>query len=365
MFDIITVIGAGNGGKASAADLALRGKRVRLFEFPEYSGNLREIAERKELTATGEVTGQARLEMVTSDLKQAVEGADVLLVCTQALTHARVARELAPLVKPRQVILLNPGSTCGTLEFAHVFQQQGLKNLPILAELSTLTYGCRSSGASAHVNLRVRRVTYGVFPGKAAATVGPEIETLFPGLVRGENVLETGLKNANPIIHPPITMLNAARIEKQGSAMFFYKDGVSPVVARMIEKLDSERRALLGALGYSAPSDPETCVAQGYAESADYLECYGKSATFQAFRSPDTLDHRYFHEDLGIGLVMYCSVGKMLGVPTPACETFVRMGSLIHNVDYFASATRTMEKLGLSRLSVPQLRDYLTNGTRS
>ena len=40
MLDSIAVIGAGNGGKTTAADLALQGKRVRLFEFPEFAAAL-------------------------------------------------------------------------------------------------------------------------------------------------------------------------------------------------------------------------------------------------------------------------------------------------------------------------------------
>lgn len=36
MVDCIAIIGAGNGGKAAAVDLAPQGKRVHLFEFPEF-----------------------------------------------------------------------------------------------------------------------------------------------------------------------------------------------------------------------------------------------------------------------------------------------------------------------------------------
>ena len=36
MIENIVIIGAGNGGKAAAADLALQGKHIRLFEFPEF-----------------------------------------------------------------------------------------------------------------------------------------------------------------------------------------------------------------------------------------------------------------------------------------------------------------------------------------
>ena len=98
----------------------------------------------------------------------------------------------------------------------------------------------------------------------------PELEALYPGLVRTGSVLEAGLNNANPVIHPPITILNGARIENEGDSTFFYKDGVSPAVARLIQKLDEERMALLRALGYQAQPDPVTSVQQGYARSTDY-----------------------------------------------------------------------------------------------
>ena len=43
MIDQVAIIGAGNGGKASAVDLVLQGKKVRLFEFPEFEENLTDL----------------------------------------------------------------------------------------------------------------------------------------------------------------------------------------------------------------------------------------------------------------------------------------------------------------------------------
>ena len=58
MIDTIAVIGAGNGGKASAVDLSLQGKHVRLFEFPEFKSNIEGLVEHPTLTATGAVAGE-------------------------------------------------------------------------------------------------------------------------------------------------------------------------------------------------------------------------------------------------------------------------------------------------------------------
>jgi opine dehydrogenase len=362
MFERVAIIGGGNGGKAAAAELTLRGKRVRLFDFPEFRSNLEELTATRRITATGAVAGQAVLDRVTANLGEALEGADTIMVCTQALAHERVARELAALVRPEHLVLVNPGSTGGSLEMARVFRDCGLRRLPALAETSTLTYGCRAEGATVEIRVKANRVVYGTLPAAAITTIGPELEAVYPGLVRSESVLAAGLNNANPVIHPPIAILNAGRIENEGEGMGFYRDGVSPAVARLIQKLDGERMALLVALGYPAQPDTLTSVEQGYAESTDYLECYRNGSGFRGFSSPTTLDHRYFHEDIGMGLVMLCSLGRLLRVPTPTSETMVRMGSVISGIDYFAHGRRSLEALGLGGLTVDELKAFLATG---
>jgi opine dehydrogenase len=357
MIETVAVIGAGNGGKTTAADLALQGKRVRLFEFPEFAASLAGLGDPPRLRVTGALEGVAELEMATMELAAAVSGADCIVVCTQALAHARVARELAPLLRSEQVVVISPGSTAGSLHFAHVFREAGVAEPPVLVEFSTLPYGCRAEGAEVSVSLKVRRpVLYAALPGRATAQVGPALEAIYPALVAAESVLEVGLSNGNPVIHPAITLLNASRIENEGAAMLFYGDGVSPASAGLIRKLDEERMALLRAFGYRAQPEPVTSVAQGYAESADYLECYRRGSAFVSFASPSSIDHRYLHEDCGIGLVMFCSLGRKLGVPTPACEAVVRFASVLTGVDYFAQGPRTLEALGLGELGVEELK---------
>jgi opine dehydrogenase len=214
------------------------------------------------------------------------------------------------------------------------------------------------------VSVKVRRVVYSSFPGSQLGKIGPELEALFPGLVRAAHVLEAGLNNANPVIHPAITILNLARMEKEGSKMFFYRDGVSPGVSRLIRKLDEERMALLKAMGSPAQPDTVTSVEQGYATSTDYYECYAKGPGYIHFTSPDTLDNRYFHEDIGMGLVMFCSLGRLLGVPTPGCEAVVRMGEILSGKDYFARGLRTVGALGLDGLDLDGLKSFLHTGNK-
>jgi 2-polyprenyl-6-methoxyphenol hydroxylase-like FAD-dependent oxidoreductase len=58
----VCIIGAGNGGKTSAADLALQGCTISLYELPEYAqAAFAGIADDKQLHAQGAV-GSARAE---------------------------------------------------------------------------------------------------------------------------------------------------------------------------------------------------------------------------------------------------------------------------------------------------------------
>ncbi len=45
---------------------------------------------------------------------------------------------------------------------------------------------------------------------------------VYPVMTAARNVLQTSLQNGNPIIHPAITLLNAARIERTGGDFLFY-----------------------------------------------------------------------------------------------------------------------------------------------
>ena len=362
MIDCVAIIGAGSGGKAAAADLSLQGKRVHLFDFPEFKANLKDIEKSKTLRSTGAVEGTATLALVTTDLSAAMAGVDTVMVCTQALAHDRAARELAPFIKTSHLVILNPGSTGGALFFAQVFRETGINELPTFIETSTLTYGCRSEGARVNVPVKANRVLYGTLPAKGCDAACSELEALYPGLRRGSTVLEAGLNNANPVIHPPIVILNAGMIENQGHKKYFYRDGISPTVARLIRKLDEERMALLQALDYPAQPDPKTSMEQGYGASADYYECYKNGPGFGNFHFPDTLDTRYFHEDVGMSMVFFCSLGKLLHVPTPTCETIVKLSEIITGENYMSEGKRTVAALGLADMDKQALKSYLESG---
>mgnify|MGYP001815328207 FL=1 len=149
----ICVLGAGNGGSAMAGDMTLAGHHCRLFEFPEFSANIEPIQAQGGIRVTGVArTGFARLELATTDLAEAVEGADLIMATTVALAHERLARELAPHLQDGQVIILWPGSG-GTLAFGKVWDELGFDRCALLAEAVTLPYCCRRLEGPGTINI--------------------------------------------------------------------------------------------------------------------------------------------------------------------------------------------------------------------
>src|SRR5439155_284330 len=54
--------------------------------------------------------GTARLERATTDLGEAVEGAEILIAPLPATGHEDLAKRLAPCLTDRQIVLLTPGT---------------------------------------------------------------------------------------------------------------------------------------------------------------------------------------------------------------------------------------------------------------
>ena len=53
---------------------------------------------------------------------------------------------------------------------------------------------------------------------------------VYSGIEPAKSVLQTMLQNANPVIHPVVTLLNTGLIERNQGDFLFYEEGVTPAV---------------------------------------------------------------------------------------------------------------------------------------
>ncbi len=300
----LAVLGAGHGGFATAADLALAGHHVRLWSrSPDALGPL---VERATITLEAEGRhGTARLERATTDLAEAVEGAEILIAPLPATSHEDLARRLAPYLNDRQLVLLTPG-TLGSYAMARTIARAD-GTLPLaFAETGTLPYLAR----------------------KTAPTL-----------------------NAGPI--------DAGRYDVHAA-------GTTPSVRRLIDAVDAERVATRRGWGY-APPDYELATYYDETRAAEGL--YGAKAKTKLVASGLwseilTFEHRYVTEDAALGLSLFESAARAAGVVTPATTGLLLVfGALLGRE--LSGGGRALERLGLGDFSRREIREFFRDGWAS
>ena len=141
----VAIIGAGIGGIYLAAELGRRGCRLRLHDIDD--SRLAPIRHRGGLDVEGENAGFAAIERVTTDPAAAVDGADIIAVCTGGTFQERVARGLAPLLRDGQTILLIQGNTSGALVVRRALDAAGCTAHVDIAEPRVVEIGQPNLGA--------------------------------------------------------------------------------------------------------------------------------------------------------------------------------------------------------------------------
>lgn len=361
-----TVIGAGNGGKAMAAHLALIGAEVSLWNRTFLHIDMINRRGGIDLESyDGGPRGFGPLRRVTADMGEAVTGADVIMVVVPSSAHADVARTMAPFLTDGQTIILHPGRTLGAIEFDTVLRREGCTADINLAETETFIYASRSEGPAQARIFRIKdAVPLAALPATRTKMILEQIRPLYPQYIDGINVLQTGLNNMGAIFHPALTLLNAGWIEATNGDFEFYIDGVTPSVARVLEVLDRERVTVASALGIRARTALEWLELAYNAPGDTLLERIHNQTGYYGIKAPATLNHRYIFEEIPMSLVPIASLGQRYGVSTNGINSIIRLACIVHSTDYWRRG-RTLEKLGIQGLSVSELTAFALTGERA
>jgi len=358
-----TVIGAGHGGKGMAAHLALMGFPVTLYNrTPDNIAAIRARGGIELKSFEGGPHGFGTLVKVTADIADALQDCDVIMVVVPSTAHAEIARNAAPFLKDGQVMVLNPGRTCGALEVKHILAECGSTADVTIAEAETLIYASRSDGpAQARIFGIKETVPLAALPATRTQMVLDMLAPAYPQFIDGGSVLHTGLNNMGAIFHPALALLNAGRIETTLGEFQFYIDGVSPSVARLLEVLDRERVTVASALGIRARTALEWLQMAYHATGDDLYEAIHNQPGYYGIQAPPTLNHRYITEDVPMSLVPIAALGERYGVSVRGMESIIRLACIIHRTDYWRRG-RTLEKLGIHDWSVSELTHYVMEG---
>jgi opine dehydrogenase len=355
------VLGAGHGGLAMAGHLAIMGYPVNIYSRSEE--RMRNIQARGAIEVEGQVEGQGVVANATNNIQEAVKDADIIMVVVPAMGHRFMAEQCAPHLRDGQIIILNPGRTFGAIEFRHLIRdERKVKADVTVAEAQTLLYVSRHEEFAKARIFRIKNsVPLAAIPAHKTPEVLRSIREIFPQFVAATNVLETSLDNIGAIFHPATVVFNAARIEDEHTDFEFYIEGVTPSVAKVLEHLDNERVSLGEALGVHLHTARQWLYLAYDSPGRTLYDAIQATPSYRGVRAPPTLVHRYLMEDVPMSLVPMSSLGDLLGVPTPSIDAIIHHAGLLNDRDYWEEG-RTVEKLGLSGMTVEQIRSLVLTG---
>lgn len=354
----IALIGAGNGGQAIAGYLAMQGYDIALYDIVKEK--IEELKRLGGIKLEGRIGGFGKLGCITTDIKEAVQGAEIIMVTTIANAHKAVAQNIAPFVVDGQVIILNPGRTCGALVFKQTLVESGCKARFYLAEAQTLVYACRivQNGTVNIIGVK-DEVLLSALPSKDTDYVLSKIKPLYPSFMKTTNVLRTSLENIGAMFHPCVLLFNAATIERN-EVFWFYRD-MTEQVAAFIEKFDAERLAVGKAYGIDLLGVNEWIkFAYKDTEGDTLCERMRNNPAYHDIKSPSSIFTRQLTEDIPTGVLPIMELGRAAGVNTPLLESMIHICEALLGQDLHNNG-RNLKNLGLEGKTKQEIINYITH----
>jgi opine dehydrogenase len=200
---------------------ALAGAKVRICDLEPFAGNsLRGLKEHgirfygEQMNLYGfQREGVAEMEMVTTDVGEAIKGAGIIVIGTTVFGHRPMFERMIPHLEDGQVVMLFPDNF-GTLLLHKMMREAGCDKKVIIGGWSSSTYGSRIDMAGKLPTNRVK-VYYRAITLRGAAMPAsdteafieasrylPSFDPLPLGMARGCGpVIDTVLSNVKPVLH--------------------------------------------------------------------------------------------------------------------------------------------------------------------
>ncbi|MFO7773171.1 MAG: NAD/NADP octopine/nopaline dehydrogenase family protein [Dehalococcoidia bacterium] len=359
----VAILGGGNGAHAMAADLTVKGLEVTICEAPEFKVGFGTVLERQSIQLIdpwGEER-EVKLHKATTDFKEAIAGADCIMMVVPATGHQRFFSAIMPYLENGQIVISWPGNYAALL-FASMLDKEGMRGKVTLAEGHTLPWGCRlEAPARVRIFVEAWNLLVAALPATRTARVVEDLRDIYP-VTAGENVLATSLNNLNPIVHPTGAVLNAGWIDTLGKEFYFYKHGTTLSIARAIEAVYEETRMTAEAAGGKMLEYPE----ESFRSKATIMSHYFKApfdieGTVARISGPSSMKARYITEDIPYGLVPVALLARKFGIPTPTIDAIVHLASVMNQTDYLKKG-RSLEELGIAELGKEGLMKMLGEG---
>lgn len=326
------VIGAGHGGQALAAYLAHLGNSTILYNRTKTV--IDQIKSMGGIQLHGMIETMVKNIQATHILKDALNESEIIMICIPAHAHEEIAMQMAPFLNENHKIVINPGRTLGAYLFKQYLVSAGCDlDIPI-CETDTFVLTSRKvrPGVS-QIFSRKKKLRVAALNPEHSEIIYEALKPSFNMIQMEESVLVTSLSNIGMLFHPFPALMNLARIEC-GDTYHHYKEGITPLVANVIEKLDEERLALAKAFKIEIPSAFEWLdIVYGSQGESLYLRLQATSQ-YDDILSPTDITTRYIYEDIPTGIVPMLELAKLANTPHKHMDLVLELANSLYYIDF-------------------------------
>ena len=327
----VMIVGAGNQGLATAAYLSMNG--VECYLYNRTLGHIDKIVETQEIICSGIWNQKVCVRNASSAIEDVLQ--KIIIVTTPAYAHAEIAGLLAGHVDSSYMILLSPGKMYGTIDFIYSLRAAGCNQLPMVAECQTTICASRREGKN---GVKVYALKSNI---PIASTGEEELEKVLNDLpeclkrcfAKANSYIETSFGNIGMVLHPMPMLLNWGSVEG-GRGFKYYKEGITPTIACLIERLDSERLEVAHRLGYDLESIVHWMKRNYNTTGNGLYEHLQSNMNYKGIDAPSSIYNRYIEEDIPYGLVPVESTAKKLGIKVPVTTEVISFAEMVMNCDY-------------------------------
>ena len=362
----VTVCGCGSAGTAIAADVAMMGCKVNIFELPDFEKNISAIREHKGINLTGKTssgkTGFAKLDKITTDPKEAIQDAELIMITVPAPNHEAFFEAIASYFTDGQTVLVNTGYWA-SLRMKQMLRTKGVLEKITLAEEHLMPYLSRVIGpAHAHIYNYKRDIRVSAWPSTKNEAVLKLVKKAYPQFSLCKNVLENNFYPGNASVHAQINIPVAAFLFEKAREFRFYAE-VSKCASNLTNAFDQERIKVAKAFGSDVPHAFEYFSNTYKYEGRDFYEIFGNVTCEHAKRwGTDAGNRRVLQEDLCYFFVPMEQLAHIAGVEVPVTKAIIEIMQIFAEFDYRGHGI-TLKDLGMERFTTKeQIIDYVNNG---
>lgn len=349
------IVGTGNAARALAAYLSSRGHRVSFLAREE--NKLEFLGPELEVKAEGKIEGKYRIRGASASPREFAANSKVIFIATITTAYAEIARRLAPVLTDKHSIILFSAKLGGTLLFENELKAAGC--MPGRIMETDALFACRVKEDENSIWIRgFKKWTLFSSANKSKTNQDAELmQHLFPGLSAADNIIQRGLTDFGAIAHAPIMLANMNQISRQQPFRFYY-DGMTEETTRLLESVEQEFASIASAYGSKLIAMKDLLNRYYTCDASTLYSAMTSVPNYSYSMAPQTLQHRFLHEDICCTLVPARLLAALAGIKTPVIDAIISIASVLTQKDLSLEG-RDLASLGFAGMNYEDVYRYI------